>query len=82
MFLVWGIVSAIRNGGVKKEYNTSKPVAFAMYNAGVTMLIPVLVNSELIRFRDGSAIVLINAIAIWWIFSVLIVFYYFPKIVF
>ena len=80
LFLVWGVFTAIRNGGVRKEFNTSKPVAFAMYNAGFTMFIPLLVNAKVIRFYDGSTIALIHAMATWWIFSILIVFYY--KIVF
>ena len=82
LFLVWGVFTAIRNGGVRKEFNTSKPVAFAMYNAGFTMFIPLLVHAKVIRFYDGSTIALIHAMATWWIFSILIVFYYFPKIVF
>ena len=82
LFVLWGVALAIRNGGVRKEYNTSKPMAFAMYNAGITLVIPLLVWFEVIKFDDGSTRVLLDAIATWWIFGILIVFYYFPKIVF
>ena len=75
---LYGALYRLLETAVSKEYNTSKPVAFAMRIMQVFMLLPVLVNSKSIRFHDGSAIALINAIALWWIFSVLIVFYY-PK---
>ena len=78
LFVLWGVTLAIRNGDVREEYNTSKPMAFAMYNAGITLVVLVFpVWFKGIRFDDGSTAALIDAIATLWIFGILIVFYYF-----
>eukprot|EP00943_MAST-04B_sp_MAST-4B-sp1_P000379 g379.t1 len=83
LFVIWGVILAIRNGGVeKKEYDNSKAIAFAMYNGMFSLIIPILLHFELIKFAgDGSTVDLWSVMALWWIITVLIVFYYFPKVV-
>jgi NADH:ubiquinone oxidoreductase subunit 6 (subunit J) len=80
--LLYGVKLAMANRNVHmKEFNSSKPVAFALYNIMFSQAIPLLLSLKFIKFEgDGSSIDLFFGMALWWSTTVLIIFYYFPKV--
>ena len=80
--LLYGVKLAMANRNVHiKEFNSSKPVAFSLYNIMFSQAIPLLLSLQFIRFEgDGSSIDLFFGMALWWSTTVLVIFYYFPKV--
>jgi len=80
--LLYGVKLAMANRNVHvKKFNSSKAIAFALYNIMFSQAIPLLLKLEIIRFEgDGSSIDLFFGMALWWSTTVLVIFYYFPKV--
>ena len=79
--LLWGAFLSIQNRKVKKEFRSSTSVGLSINNAVMSLVIPCLLSLEAIQIDNDPAIIdLWGGMALWWIFTVLLVFYYFPKL--
>ena len=61
-------------------FNDSKPVALALYNGFITLMIPTFLEYDIIKADDKVLGDLIEVLAFWWTVTIFIMSYLTPKL--
>ena len=81
LILLYGIFLVRENSTVTQgAFNDSKPVALALYNGFITLMIPTFLEYDIIKADDKVLGDLIEVLAFWWTVTIFIMSYLTPKL--